>query len=340
MLKRILIFTLLSLGITLPVAERVMATTDSYESAIDIVATISGRVITSQDLMDRAEVVAILNNVGYHDVLGMRDQLLEAMIDEKLLLQEGENKGISVNDAQVDYAIRTVNERHTIASSKFEQLVLKNPQKLANIKEQVKAQLILKELLDSRKVSFSRRELEEGQFILPYIKQQVQAAKAQYQRESTRERINNKTEVLLREIILPANASNDEVIEAINSNTKVTGGQSSATKYDGKGAKVEMRDLGWLKLSDLSEIYRSAVLETMVDNISQPLIGDNFMIILPARDWRNLSPVQKNNQVDQMEGLEDEERLNMALFEAKNDRIHQDILHSLRKKYLIEIKRG
>ena len=78
----------------------------------------------------------------------------------------------------------------------------------------------------------------------------------------------------------------------------------------------------------------------MVDNISQPLIGDNFMIILQARDWRNLSPVQKNNQVDQMEGLEDEERLNMALFEAKNDRIHQDILHSLRKKYLIEIKRG
>lgn len=331
-----LLVLLVALAILLKMNQAFAITSQLYphstRSSIDILATVSDKVITSQDLNDRAKIVAILNNVPYAEVIKMKERLLEAMIDEKLLLQEGINKSIVITDSQIEQTIKTVHEQRDQESTKSAEMVLNNPNMLENIKDQVRAQLTLKELLDARKTTYiSDQELEEGHFILPHLQQQWQEAKAQHEQYNLKKRIKPNTEVLLHEIILPAKASKDQVVAVMNSILN--------NKTEQSTIKVEVKSLGWLKIRDLSDLYQTAILETMSNNISQPLIGENIMIILYAKEWRNLVPVQEDKE-DSITQPTTKEMLKMALSETKNDRIHQYILHDLRKKYLIEVRKG
>ncbi len=338
MLKR-LITTTLSLFVTTLYISQVFAIENfekhtlqesNKENNIGIAAVVNGKVLTSKDLSDRAVIVAILNNISYSQAILMKEQLLRAMIDEKLLLHEGEKNGIMISDSKIDLIIDGIKEKQGINLKELEKTILLDSAKLNSIREQVKSQMILKELLDAHSTETNSIELVEASFLLPQLESQLLFAKAEHQRKHLKDRVNDKTEILLNEIILPINTSHDDVEKYI-SHIK-----HSDIKNLKQSIKYEIRNIGWIKINDLSDLYRSAIFDTILDKITQPLIGENVMIFLYVKEWKNLS----NDNVREVSQLENtNEILKLVLLQEKKERWNQSILNQLRKKYLIEINK-
>ena len=209
----------------------------------------------------------------------LRERVLEQLVLEEVQLQRAARRGISVDDATVNEALRSMaDDRGTDLAG-------------------------LRELYEGEGMSFERlRANVRNQLIISRLRQRAVASQVEVSEEAVddfmarMERASDRREELrLRHILvgLPSDASTDDVARARERAREIAGrlrdgadfGTTATRVSDGPRA-LEGGDLGWRRRSELPGLFLDAVEGLARGQIADPVRSPNGFHILQLADRR------------------------------------------------------
>lgn len=166
-----------------------------------IVAVVNDRAIMASELEERVEQARsqlVSNDVDVPPDASLREQMLDRLIVEEIQLQLADEAGLSVDDTELNRQVRGIAESNGMTLEQFADALEADGLSLAQVREEVRRQLLLRELQQRRvasRVNLSEREVER------FIEQQggnisrEQASQALFQRKA-----NEALEAWIQEI--------------------------------------------------------------------------------------------------------------------------------------------
>jgi peptidyl-prolyl cis-trans isomerase SurA len=113
--------------------------------AIDlrIAAVVNEDVISGQDLADRLQLVMVTSGVPDSEETRARlaPQVLRGLIEERLQLQEAERLGITVDDAEIEQALRNIAARNEMTPEMMRSFIIANDVSMDTLIAQLRAQI-------------------------------------------------------------------------------------------------------------------------------------------------------------------------------------------------------
>ncbi|WP_302141205.1 SurA N-terminal domain-containing protein [Halomonas alkalicola] len=126
----------------------------------------------------------------------LREQLLEQMILEEIQLQMAREAGLSIDDTELNRQVRAIAESNGMSLEQFADALEADGLALAAVREEIRRELVLRELQQRRvgsRVNLSEREVER-------FMEQEGASRQQAQQALFQRRANEELEVWLQEI--------------------------------------------------------------------------------------------------------------------------------------------
>ncbi|AXY42399.1 SurA N-terminal domain-containing protein [Halomonas sp. JS92-SW72] len=126
----------------------------------------------------------------------LREQLLEQMILEEIQLQMAREAGLSIDDTELNRQVRAIAESNGMSLEQFADALEADGLALATVREEIRRELVLRELQQRRvgsRVNLSDREVER-------FMEQEGASRQQAQQALFQRRANEELEVWLQEI--------------------------------------------------------------------------------------------------------------------------------------------
>ncbi|WP_163558530.1 SurA N-terminal domain-containing protein [Halomonas sp. NO4] len=166
-----------------------------------IVAVVNDRAIMASELEERVEQARsqlVDNQVDVPPDASLREQMLDRLIVEEIQLQLAEEAGLAVDDTELNRQVRGIAENNGMTLEEFADALEADGLSLAQVRDEVRRQLLLRELQQRRvasRVNLSEREVER------FLEQQgggvsrEQAGQALFQRKA-----NEALEAWIQEI--------------------------------------------------------------------------------------------------------------------------------------------
>ena len=193
----------------------------------------------------------------------LREDVLERLILQRIQLQRAERYGISISDEGLNAAINNVAQNNNVTFEEFPEVLAAEGIDYFKYRNELKQQITLDELRQrevSSRISVSQSELdsylilqrEEDQKAYDYDLSHILVPLSS---RSAKAEINRKQGLI---IDLRSRIENGEAFETIARN--FSEGQQSSN-----GGR-----LGWMKGSELPEIFLSAIINTKIGELSEP----------------------------------------------------------------------
>ena len=230
-----------------------------------IVAVVNDDAIMASELENRViQARGQLANRGIAmpsmDVL--RSQVLERMIIEQIQLQMAEQANLSVDDTQLNRAVRGVAEANGMTLEQLADALEADGLSLAIVRNQVRREMLMRELQQRRvasEVNISEREVER------YLQQQGAISNVRYR----------LAHIL---VALPRSPSPDQVSAAQQRAqelyAQLQGGADfaalAAAESDG-GNALEGGDMGWRRAAEIPRVFADVVPSLGVGQVSEPV---------------------------------------------------------------------
>lgn len=214
----------------------------------------------------------------------LREDVLERLILQRIQLQRAERYGISISDEGLNAAINNVAQNNNVTFEEFPEVLAAEGIDYFKYRNELKQQITLDELRQrevSSRISVSQSELdsylilqrEEDQKAYDYDLSHILVPLTS---RSGQGEINRKQELI---IDLRLRIENGEAFETIARN--FSEGQQSSN-----GGR-----LGWMKGSDLPEIFVSAIRNTKIGELSQPFQSGSGFHLLQVNGIKGNDPV-------------------------------------------------
>lgn len=231
-----------------------------------IVAVVNKDAIMQSDLDKRvAQVRQQLagRNIPMPSDEVLRRQVLDRMITEQIELQMAQRANLSVDDTQLNRALRDVAEQNGMSLEQFADTLEKEGMSIADVREQVRREMLISQVQQrnvASQVRISDREVDQ------YLDSAGNAANAEYHlahiliavpQSPTPEQVEaarHKAEALYQQIV--ANQADFQQVAA---------GQSSS------GEAFEGGDLGWRPRAELPTIFADVVPRMTPGEVSEPI---------------------------------------------------------------------
>jgi peptidyl-prolyl cis-trans isomerase SurA len=131
-----------------------------------IVAVVSGDVITSGDVENRARLFALSTGLATsNDVIErLKTQIANQLVDERLRLQEAQRRKVVVPDQQIASAIRDIEQRNNMAEGVLRQKLAALGVSVRTLIDQIRVQLAWTQVLRERladKLTISDADVDE-----------------------------------------------------------------------------------------------------------------------------------------------------------------------------------
>lgn len=192
----------------------------------------------------------------------LRTQVLERMIVEEIQLQRAEEASLSVDETELNRAVRGVAQSNDMSLEQFADALEADGLSLAQVREDIRRELLLRELVQrevASRITISEREVER------FLEQQGEAGDVRY-------RLGH---IL---VALPQSPSSDQVQAAQREVRRLAdelaGGADfaalAAAHSDG-GQALEGGDLGWRAAGELPSLFVDVVPGLAVGEVSEPL---------------------------------------------------------------------
>ncbi|WP_355659774.1 peptidylprolyl isomerase [Halomonas salifodinae] len=250
----------------------------------------------------------------------LRAQVLERMIVEELQLQRAEEANLSVDDTELNRAVRSVAESNGMSLEQFADALEADGLSLALVREDIRRELLTRELIQrqvANRITISEREVER------FLAQQGEAGDARY-------RLGH---IL---VALPRSPSSQQVQQAQQrvrqlSEELAAGadfGALAAAHSDG-GQALEGGDLGWRTAGELPTLFVDLVPTLAVGEVSEPLRSPSgfHLVKLVDRQGGQAMPAEAQRQQAQ-------ERL----FQRKVNEEIETWLQELRSQAFVDIR--
>lgn len=274
-------------------AQPISASKTAPQVKVDsIIVVVNKDVITRKELDDRVNMIeARLKQQNIHPPRAeLEHQILERLIVESVQLQMAKERGIHVDDRQLDSMIAMIAEQHRMTLDQFEKQLKADGMSMATFRENVRNDVIrqrLREIDVVSKIEISDSEVEHLLGI-----QQTNPATAQAVESGQEIRLGH---ILIR---IPENASPEQIAgrkdraEHVLQNLREGGNfqQNAATFSDGEEG-LNGGDMGWRSLDRLPSIFIEATSNLKVGEITDILKSANGFHILKVLDRRQTKPV-------------------------------------------------
>lgn len=230
-----------------------------------IVAVVNDDAIMASELENRmiqARTQLASRNIAVPDEAVLRTQVLDRMIVEQIQLQMARQANLSVDDTELNRAVRSIAESNGMSLDQFADALEADGLSLAVVREQIRREMLMRQLQQRRvasRVNVSDREIQR------YLDQQGA-------NDSVRYRLGH---IL---IALPQSPTPDQVQaaqrQASDLYTQLQSGADfadlAAAESDGANA-LEGGDLGWRSGGELPSIFTDVIGEIRVGDVSEPI---------------------------------------------------------------------
>lgn len=274
----------------------------SAQDTLRIAAIVNDEIITGLDLSQRTRM-AILSS-GLDDTAEAQrrfaPQVLRAIIDERLKLQEAVRRSITVSQEEIDNALARVAQQNNVDPTDLEEWLLSGGMLLSPLIEQIRANIAWGKLVRSRlgpTVSISDEEVNE-------VLQRVAASEGRVERR-------------VSEIFLAVDsASEDEgvrqtaerLMEQLRTGADFA---SVAVQFSDSATAAVGGDVGWVQTGQLPEDLESALAGVPPDNIVGPIRTFGGYHILFLRDMRTIAAGSVGPDRDEVQQSLQRERLDL-----------------------------
>ena len=139
----------------------------SGQEAIGIAAVVNNEAISIPDLVARIDVAIVASRLQASEDLRrqLAPQVLRALIDERLKVQEAERLGVTVSEAEITNARRNVEQRNGIAAGGLDAFLQGQGLSVSTVVDQLRAEILWSKLVRGRlgaAVSVGEGEIDEA----------------------------------------------------------------------------------------------------------------------------------------------------------------------------------
>lgn len=230
-----------------------------------IVAVVNKDAIMQSQLEDRVAQVSqqmARRNVPVPDKEDLRRQVLDRMIVEQIQLQMADRANVSIDDTQLNAAVRDIAENNDMSLDEFADSLEQDGMSLAAVREQVRREMLLRQVQQSQvasRVNVTDREVDR------YLEQQGESSNTAY----------HLAHIL---VSLPESPTSEQVAqaqaEARDLYRRLQGGadfQQLATADSDGGQALSGGDLGWRRGDQLPTIFADVVPQLADGEVSEPV---------------------------------------------------------------------
>lgn len=248
-----------------------------------IIAVVNDEIITGWDLQARSELAARQlrqSSVPIPPEDVFRRQMLDRLIEERILLQQARDAGIAIPDTQVDAALGRIAEANKLDASRFKDAVERDGINWKQFREQIRSEMTM--------VALREREVDSKVVITD---QEVDNAIANAPPSAA----DAGAEYLVAHILVrvPSGASQDEiarkyyrtqqVMEAVRRGRDF---QQLAVSYSEAPDSVHGGGLGWRTAQRLPGLFTEVVPRMQVGQTSDILRSANGFHVIKLLDKR------------------------------------------------------
>jgi peptidyl-prolyl cis-trans isomerase SurA len=283
-----------------------------------IVAVVNDDLITLSELK---ETIATLNTDTQTISRKEERDILEQMIEQKLLEQEAKKLGITVTESEVDAAIESVKRNLNLTDEQMKEVLERQNLSPESFRQQWRIQILANKLIASQ------------------LKGQIAITEDEIRKEYEENYKQSKTvdEVRIAHVLIPVN-SPDEEEKARETAEKVLKLAESGYEFE-KLAKEYSKDsvsaerggdLGYFKKGDLAKPIEDAVENTPVGGIVGPVRSPMGYHIIKVIDKKEASEERP------LEAVRDEIR--EKLYRQKAEKALKNWIEQIKKTAYIEVK--
>jgi peptidyl-prolyl cis-trans isomerase SurA len=249
------------------------------QNVLRIVAIVNDEVISAQDLDQRLDLAVAATGQQNTPELRqrLRDQVLRALIDERLQMQEAERMKISVAPDELNAAYRQLERQNNIPEGRFEEFVVRQGGNIQALNQQLRAEIAWSKVVRRR--------------ILPSVvitDEEVELAVQQLKRDA------GGIENLLAEILLLVdNPDEEEAVrrDAVRIIEQLRAGAAfpaMARQFSNGSTASAGGDLGWVRPGTLPEEVEQVVAKLQPGQLSEPIRSTTGFHIVLVRDRRRI----------------------------------------------------
>jgi peptidyl-prolyl cis-trans isomerase SurA len=269
-------------AITLTCTQNVLA----LQKLDQIVAIVNDEIISQHELDTRVSDFASqlkLSNNTFSDEQALRKQVLERMIQNRILLQKAKELGITIDDVTLNRMLERLAASNNVTLDQLRSTLAREGIEFSRFREQTRDELIVKQLqqrMVANKVTVSDQEINQ------YITKNLQQASA-----------NTKYHILHILIATPETAKPEDIDrsrkKAEHLYSQIQQGENfsdlAIKESDGRHA-LDGGDLGWRVADELPEVF--------IDAINQLQKGETSKPVRSASGFHLLKVIEKSsNQV-------------------------------------------
>ena len=239
--------------------------------------TIGDRPITKSDLVDEIKIILILNNESYDNE--KRDILHELAVKSTIKrtikdIELERNNYYKLSDKDINNELTKLASNLFIDLDTLKNIFESNNLDFSKVEDQVKTELYWNSLifeLYKHNLNINQTEIEDRLKL-----------------------IQNKKELdeyLISEIVINKIQSDmiDLEIEKLKNKIENEGFENVAKEFSISESAIKGGDLGWINENIISEKVKTALKNTIVGEISSPIILDEGILIFKVRDKRKIS---------------------------------------------------
>ena len=249
-----------------------------------IVAVVGKDVITERELEGKVQtVVSQLEKQGKQlpSEKVLRKQILERLIVDNLQLQLAAERGIKINDSQLDSTIQRIAEQNKMDLKEFKAALANDDIPFNQFREDMRSEITIARLKDSeieRRVNVSEGEIDN------YLTTQENNKNTQQQEYELSHILIRTPEESTPEDLELAKRKIEDVLKMLDSGESFE--QASATFSDAPNA-LEGGSMGWRNSGQIPPDFLTLLQSMDVGQVSKPIRSPNGFHIIKVTDKRN-----------------------------------------------------
>ena len=283
-----------------------------------IVAVVNDDLITLSEL--QAKEKKINPNLDTPDTSPQQREILDLMIEEKLLEQEAKKLGITVTESDVDAAIEGVKKQFNLTDEQLNEVLKKQNLTLESFREQWRMQILGNKVVGTQ---------VKGQIAVT-----EDEIKTYY--EENQGHVGSGNEVRIAQILIPYSDSDEEQAAeklAVEVTERAKSGEDFgelAKKYSKDTLSAERGgDLGYFKKEDLAVPLQQAIENVPTGDIVGPVKSSGAFHIIKVVDRRSTG----DGSLDEVR-----EEIRETIYRQKAEKALQGWLENVKKTAYIEVK--
>jgi peptidyl-prolyl cis-trans isomerase SurA len=292
-----------------------------------VVAVVNNEVITDLDVKKRAQLIIASTGLSNDSktFLLVKDQVLQMLIDEKLIAAEAKSLSLEADDMDMNFAMNSIAEKNNISMNELDKYLKRINVAKDELERQIRHQLLWNKIIQSAikpRITVSDKEVEENLNAV---------AKAL---ENSREEIE---QIKIAEIVLysrknknQANlqALTEKLYEEINKGVSFA---KLARDFSQSATASSGGEIGWVYFSQLSPQFADGVKNVSNGEVSRPILLNDGIHIIKVLDKK----VKVRSDIPEKIN---EEQIKDWLFSRKTDLQVKSYLRKLRRNGFINIK--